>query len=96
MIWGILGALIAFTSSKLGEAGFGMYAGMFLGAFALGIYSNLFARLTRGPAKYALLIVAGICLIAALWPEKADIQEQLVDAEYDEAPPLPRFRSRAA
>ena len=61
MTWGILGALIAFTSSKLGEAGFGMYAGMFLGAFALGIYSNLFARLTRGPGS--ILMIQGIILL---------------------------------
>ena len=29
-------------------------------------------RLTRGPSKYVLLLVAGICLIAAFWPESSE------------------------
>lgn len=61
MIWGILGALVAFSAAKWGETHFSMYAGMFLGALSLGIYCNLFARLTRGPGS--ILMIQGIILL---------------------------------
>ena len=58
---GFLAALIAFGSSKFGEHQFGMYAGMFLGSLSLGLFSNLFARVTRGPGS--ILMTQGIILL---------------------------------
>ncbi len=58
---GLLAAVIAFGTTKLGEAHFSIYAGMFLGALAVGLFANLFARLTRGPAS--ILIIHGIILL---------------------------------
>jgi len=61
MLWGTSAALIAFASAKLGEAHFGMYAGMFIGALSVGLFSNLFARITRGPGS--ILMTQGIILL---------------------------------
>ncbi|MCP5543485.1 MAG: threonine/serine exporter family protein [Akkermansiaceae bacterium] len=61
MLWGLLSAAIAFGAASLGESWFGMYAGMFLGALAVGLYSNLFSRLTRGPGS--ILMTQGIILL---------------------------------
>jgi len=61
MGWGLLSAVIAFSSARLGGAAFGMYAGMFIGALAVGLYSNLFSRITRGPGS--ILMMQGIILL---------------------------------
>lgn len=61
MGWGLLSAVIAFSSARSGGAIFGMYAGMFIGALAVGLYSNLFSRITRGPGS--ILMMQGIILL---------------------------------
>jgi uncharacterized membrane protein YjjB (DUF3815 family) len=61
MLWGLLSAAIAFGAASLGEAWFGMYAGMFIGALAVGIFSNLYSRVTRGPGS--ILMTQGIVLL---------------------------------
>ena len=61
MLWGILAAFIAFGFSKWGELQFGIFPGLFIGALAVGIYSNLFARITRGPGS--ILMTQGIILL---------------------------------
>jgi len=61
MSWGLLSAAIAFVAASLGEAWFGMYAGMFIGALAVGLYSNLYSRITRGPGS--ILMTQGIVLL---------------------------------
>jgi uncharacterized membrane protein YjjP (DUF1212 family) len=61
MLWGILAAFIAFGSSKWGETQFGIFPGLFIGALAVGLYSNLFARITRGPGS--ILMTQGIILL---------------------------------
>jgi uncharacterized membrane protein YjjB (DUF3815 family) len=58
---GLLAAFIAFGSAKLGESQFGMYAGMFIGSLSLGLFSNLFARLTKGPSL--VLMIYGIIVL---------------------------------
>ena len=59
--WGILSGLIAFSVSMFGEKHLGMAAGMFLGAFATGLYSNLFAIITKKPAS--IVQIQGIVLL---------------------------------
>jgi len=61
MGWGLLSAVIAFSGARFGVAAFGMYAGMFIGALAVGLYSNLFSRITRGPGS--ILMMQGIILL---------------------------------
>jgi len=56
--WGLLTGLIAFSAARLGEVWVGMHAGMFLGALAAGLFSNLYSRLTGGPGS--ILITLGI------------------------------------
>tara|TARA_R110000850_G_scaffold160829_12_gene285263 strand:- start:2407 stop:2748 length:342 start_codon:yes stop_codon:yes gene_type:complete len=62
MGWGILAVLIAFTSATLGEKWFGVFAGVFIGSLAVGLYANLFSRLTRGPG-FVLLTFGVIVLV---------------------------------
>ncbi|MFT6862568.1 MAG: uncharacterized membrane protein YjjP (DUF1212 family) [Akkermansiaceae bacterium] len=59
--WGILAVLIAFSSATLGEKTFGVFAGVFLGALAVGLYANLFSRLTRGPGS--ILMTYGVIVL---------------------------------
>ena len=59
--WGILAVLIAFSSATLGEKTFGIFAGVFLGALAVGLYANLFSRLTRGPGS--ILMTYGVIVL---------------------------------
>lgn len=59
--WGILAVIIAFTSATLGEKYFGTFDGVFLGALAVGLYANLFSRMTRGPGS--VLLTSGIIVI---------------------------------
>ena len=61
MLWGLLSAAIAFGAASIGEAWFGMYAGMFIGALAVGLFSNLYTRVTRGPGS--ILMTQGIVLL---------------------------------
>jgi uncharacterized membrane protein YjjP (DUF1212 family) len=61
MLWGLLSAAIAFGAARAGEACFGMYAGMFIGALTVGLFSNLYTRLTRGPGS--ILMTQGIVLL---------------------------------
>ena len=51
----LAGALIAFGSSRLGTAAFGPEIGAALGAFCLGVFSNLLARWLYQPAAISLL-----------------------------------------
>jgi uncharacterized membrane protein YjjP (DUF1212 family) len=59
--WGILAVLIAFSCATLGESHFGMFAGVFLGALAVGLYANLFSCLTRGPGS--ILMTYGVIVL---------------------------------
>jgi uncharacterized membrane protein YjjP (DUF1212 family) len=59
--WGLLSAAIAFGAASAGQAWFGMYAGMFIGALAVGLFSNLYSRITRGPGS--ILMTQGIVLL---------------------------------
>ncbi len=61
MLWGLISAGIAYGAASAGEMWFGMYAGMFLGALAVGLFSNLYSRLTRGPGS--ILMTQGIVLL---------------------------------
>jgi uncharacterized membrane protein YjjP (DUF1212 family) len=61
MGWGLLSAAIAYGTASVGGAWFGMFAGMFIGALAVGLYSNLFSRVTRGPGS--ILMIHGIILL---------------------------------
>jgi len=61
MLWGLLSAAIAFGAARAGEAYFGMYAGMFIGALTVGLFSNLYTRITRGPGS--ILMTQGIVLL---------------------------------
>lgn len=61
ILWGILSAAIAFGSARAGEDCFGMYAGMFIGALTVGLFSNLYSRITRGPGS--ILMTQGIILL---------------------------------
>ena len=58
---GVVSVFIAFGAAKLGGHLFGMYAGMFLGALSVGLFSNLFARLTNGPCS--ILLIQGIIVL---------------------------------
>ncbi|MEC4727445.1 threonine/serine exporter family protein [Shewanella sp. D64] len=53
--WGVLAGIVAFCSSMLGGIYLGDSIGIFFGAFAVGVYSNLFARWMKAPASIALL-----------------------------------------
>jgi len=59
--WGLISAVIAFAVAEAGTARFDMIAGVFLGAMAVGLYSNLFARLTKAPSS--VLVTQGIVLL---------------------------------
>ena len=61
MLWGLLSGAIAFISARTGEGWFGMYAGMFMGALTVGLFSNLYSRVTRGPGS--ILMMQGIVLL---------------------------------
>lgn len=48
--WGIIAGFIAFGVSMAAAPAFGIALGAFFGAFSIGIYSNLYARLCNAPA----------------------------------------------
>ena len=53
--WGILAAIVAYVGSLFGAAYLGDSIGPFVGALALGIYSNVFSRVTSAPSLIVLL-----------------------------------------
>ncbi|MGB0894286.1 MAG: threonine/serine ThrE exporter family protein [Parashewanella sp.] len=53
--WGIFAGLLAYFSAMLGGLYIGDSIGMFFGALAVGVYSNLYARWMNAPASIALL-----------------------------------------
>ncbi len=59
--WGILAGIIAYGFSIMGSTYLGDALGPFLGAFMVGVYGNLFARIMKAPASIALL--PGIVLL---------------------------------
>ena len=61
MGWGLLSAAVAYGAASAGESRFGMYAGMFLGALTVGLFSNLYSRITKGPGS--ILMLQGIVLL---------------------------------
>ena len=63
IIWGVLAVSIAFSSARLGAHEFGPFAGIFIGALAVGLYANLFSRLTRGPGS--VLMTYGIIVLVS-------------------------------
>ncbi len=58
---GLVAAVLAFLVAGLGESQFGMFAGMFLGSLAVGLYANLHSRLTRSPSSIPMM--QGIVLL---------------------------------
>ena len=59
--WGVLSALVAFLTATLAAPGLGSFAGLFLGALAVGLFANLFARLTHGPGS--VLMTNGLVVL---------------------------------
>lgn len=53
--WGITAGIIAFLSAQIGGIYLGESMGIFVGAFAVGIYANLYSRWQKAPASIALL-----------------------------------------
>ncbi|QDP02358.1 threonine/serine exporter ThrE family protein [Thalassotalea sp. PS06] len=53
--WGILAGFIAFAASRWAGLHVGVALGAFVGAFAVGVYSNLFARFAKAPATIVML-----------------------------------------
>jgi len=60
-LWGLGSGALAFAVAAAGESHFDMVGGMFVGALAVGLYSNLFARVTKAPAS--VLVTQGIVLL---------------------------------
>ena len=50
VVWSMLIAFIAFITSSLGTSYFDYGVGAFIGAFAVGIYGNIFTRVANSPA----------------------------------------------
>lgn len=48
--WGILSGFIAYSTSLLAAGYFGIALGAFFGAFCVGVYANLYARVLKSPA----------------------------------------------
>ncbi|MBB1475913.1 threonine/serine exporter ThrE family protein [Shewanella sp. SG41-3] len=53
--WGVFAGIVAFFSAMLGGIYLGESIGIFVGALAVGIYSNLYARWMKAPVSIALL-----------------------------------------
>ena len=60
-MWGSIACCIAYASASAGGSAFGVVAGMFLGALAVGVFSNAFARFTKAPSS--VLSTQGIILL---------------------------------
>ena len=54
--WGMLSGLISYSATFLGSMFLGAALGGFIGAFALGIYSNAFSRLKHLPSTIVMLL----------------------------------------
>ncbi|MGB1197639.1 MAG: threonine/serine ThrE exporter family protein [Thalassotalea sp.] len=54
--WGIISGFIAYGASVWGAIHLGVALGAFVGAFALGIYSNIFSRLMKLPSSLVKLL----------------------------------------
>ena len=54
--WGIISGYVAFGASLLGSAYLGGELGAFVGAFALGIYSNIFSRVMKLPSSVVKIL----------------------------------------
>lgn len=54
-IWGVLCGFIAYGTSVWAATYVGIALGAFAGAFAVGVYSNLFARFLKAPATVVML-----------------------------------------
>ena len=61
IIWGVLSGLIAYCVSTLSGQYLGYTLGTFFGALAVGLYSNLFAKLLNKPAS--IVLIQGIILL---------------------------------
>lgn len=59
--WGTLSLMVAFISATTTESNFGPFAGLFVGALVVGLFANLFARLTGGPGS--VLMTYGIIVL---------------------------------
>ncbi len=55
MPWGVLAAVVAYAGSLFGADLLGDAIGPFVGALAVGVYSNLFSRITNAPSMVVLL-----------------------------------------
>jgi uncharacterized membrane protein YjjP (DUF1212 family) len=53
--WGLLSGFIAYGTSLIGGEYLGLALGAFVGAFAVGIYGNLFTRFMNAPATIVIL-----------------------------------------
>ncbi|MBE8167054.1 MAG: threonine/serine exporter family protein [Shewanella sp.] len=53
--WGILAGIVAYFAAMLGGHYIGDTIGIFFGALAVGVYSNLYSRWMKAPASIALL-----------------------------------------
>ncbi|MCL1079753.1 threonine/serine exporter family protein [Parashewanella spongiae] len=53
--WGVLAGIVAYFSAILGGHYIGDTIGIFFGALAVGVYSNLYSRWMKAPASIALL-----------------------------------------
>ena len=54
--WGIISGYVAFGASIWGSMHLGVALGAFVGAFALGIYSNIFSRIMKLPSSIVKLL----------------------------------------
>ena len=54
--WGIISGYVAFGASIVGAEYLGVALGAFVGAFALGIYSNIFSRIMNLPSSVVKLL----------------------------------------
>ena len=54
-LWGIASGFIAFSASMFGGVYLGLALGAFVGAFAVGVYGNIFTRLMNAPASIVSL-----------------------------------------
>ncbi|MTI11882.1 threonine/serine exporter family protein [Sansalvadorimonas verongulae] len=53
--WGVLSAIVAYVGSVAGAAYLGDSVGPFVGAVLVGIYSNIYSRVTNSPSTIVLL-----------------------------------------
>lgn len=60
-LWGMMACALAYGVSQCIGQSFGMIAGMFVGAMAVGLFSNAFARFTKAPSS--VISTQGIILL---------------------------------